>query len=813
MMRNRLLLMLLPSIALLLPATAAQVAAADIEFVHDVVPILTRHCGKCHTGQQRQGEFSMNTRAALLEGGENGEVVHPGKSGESDLIDRLTSDDKELRMPPEDPRVSAKEVAVLKKWIDAGLTWDEKFVFQPPSYEPPLRPRRPELPPATGDRMHPLDRIIDAYLVKHKVPTPAAVEDAAFMRRASLDIVGLLPDPDSLAEFLADNRSDKRMRLIHKLLAADVDYTEHWITFWNDLLRNDYTGTGFITGGRKRITKWLYQSLLDNKPYDQFVRELIAPSPESEGFVAGIRWRGDISAGQTVEIQFSQNISQTFLGINAKCASCHDSFIDNWKLKEVYGLAAIYATKPLMMHRCDKPTGEQAQASWLFPELGQVDPEAPRDVRLKQLAALMTHPENGRLTRTVVNRVWHRLMGRGIVHPVDAMDTEPWSADVLDYLASDLADSGFDLKKTIALICTSQAYRSQAATFEQRPTADFVYRGPQARRMTAEQFVDTVWQVTGAAPNSADAPVRRFKLAGGSVSDIKPAGKWIWSYAEASSAVPKAGEAITLRKQFELASLPSRAAGVITCDNSYTLFVNGRNVSADGNWETVEIVPLGTYLKVGSNEILIVGKNGGSGPNPAGLYFEARMRDADGAETTIATDDSWQWTKSLPNAKARFPKKPQAWKSAVVVANPDVWLGRVGNALPSSLSQALHAPTRMVRASLMKSDFLMRALGRPNRDQIVTTRPESLTTLEAIDLANGQILTDAISLGAQRVVAEHGASTEELAHWLYMFTLSRGPTSGELALARQAFGPRPTEQDAADLMWILFMLPEYQLVR
>ena len=86
----------------------------------------------------------------------------------------------------------------------------------------------------------------------------------------------------------------------------------------------------------------------------------------------------------------------------------------------------------------------------MFPELGQIDPQAPRDERLKQLAALLTDPQNGRFTRTIVNRLWHRLMGRGIVHPVDAMQTEPWSADLLDYLAVDLADNGYDLKQHAA---------------------------------------------------------------------------------------------------------------------------------------------------------------------------------------------------------------------------------------------------------------------------------------------------------------------------------------------------------------------------
>src|SRR5690606_14688331 len=135
--------------------------------------------------------------------------------------------------------------------------------------------------------------------------------------------------------------------------------------------------------------------------------ELLAPpTAESRGFIDGIQWRGAVNASQVREVQFSQSISQTFLGLNMKCASCHDSFVDRWKLDEAYGLAAIYAERPLEIARCDKPTGRMAKPGWIFPELGEVDAAAPQPERLKQLAALMTHPDNGRFTRTIVNRLW-----------------------------------------------------------------------------------------------------------------------------------------------------------------------------------------------------------------------------------------------------------------------------------------------------------------------------------------------------------------------------------------------------------------------
>jgi hypothetical protein len=633
-------------------------AAADAkrpDFSHQIVPILREHCGECHTGDKKKGGFSMNSRADLLKGGENGAVLEPGASAKSKLITLLTTPDDDSRMPPKGPRLSPEKVELLRAWVDAGAQWDDGFAFKKPSYEPPLKPRHPELPRVTRGRTNAVDRVLDSYLTKHKVKTPAPISDAEFARRVHLDLIGLLPTPDALDTFLADKSKDKRAALVRQLLARNGDYAEHWLSFWNDLLRNDYSGTGYIDKGRQQITKWLYNSLVDNKPFDQFVRELIAPSPDSEGFSRGIKWRGTVSAGQVVEIQFAQSVGQTFLGINLKCASCHDSFIDRWKLSEAYSLAAVISEQPLEEHRCDKPTGRIAKPGWLFPEIGNVDPTKPPAERLKQLAGLMTHPENGRVPRTIVNRLWHRLMGRGIVHPVDSMQTEPWSADLLDYLAVHLAESQYDLKKSLELICTSQAYQS-AAQVVAKDTDDhgYVYAGPRARRMTAEQFVDAVWQLTGTAPAKPEAPSVR--------------------------------------------GLPDPAA-----------------------------------------------------PKEA---------------------------KKAPAAKAA-PLPPQP----------------------------------MVRASLMKADLLQRTLGRPNREQIVSARPSDLSTLTALDLNNGQVLSDLLGRGAAKLVRERGASTEELVRWLYRHAYSRPPTKNELTVAAEALGPKPSDSGVQDLLWVLVMTPEFQIVR
>ena len=781
-------------------------ASAAIDFAHQVVPILKRHCADCHLGEKKKGGLSLNTRQETLAGSENAAVVTLGKAEQSLLIEVLTSTDEDTQMPPKGPRVSAVELAILRQWINEGLAWEEGFSFGKAGYEPPLLPRAVTLPSPKAGRDHAIDRIIDSYLATHKQPQPAACDDATFVRRVHLDLIGLLPSKEVVQEFMKENSPTKRARLIESVLARDVDYAEHWLTMWNDLLRNDYVGTGYIDGGRKQITNWLYQSLVGNKPFDQFTRELIAPTGDSEGFINGIQWRGNVNASQVREVQFAQSISQVFLGINMKCASCHDSFIDRWKLDEAYGLAAIYAEQPLEINRCDKPTGRMAKAAWIFPELGAIDASQPKPERLKRLAALMTHKDNGRFTRTIVNRLWHRLMGHGIVHPVDAMHTEPWSADLLDLLAHQFAADGYDVKKMLAFITSSQAYQSQSHTAKEEPdSASFVYAGPVARRLTAEQFIDAVWQLTGSGPGSAHGSVLRGKPD----PSVKPAAEWIWSN---DTGKAEANETLTLRKVVKLSQAPTAAKIVVTADNEYQLIINNKVIGADTDLLTAETYAVSANLRAGANTLILVIKNGGKGPNPAAAYAEARLAYPDGQTETITTDASWQWTRSVPNAKGAFGKLEPDWQPAVMCRNRKMWDSLASRAIQSALSQGGGAIPNYVRASLVTSNMLMRALGRPNREQIVTVRPENLTTLEAIDLANGNLLAGYLKQGATSLATRH-ARSQDLIQEIFLRLLSRPASPAETAVLTDLTGPTPTAQGVEDILWSIMLLPEFQFVR
>ena len=625
-------------LTLLLGSKSLHAADKKIDFAHDIVPILKTRCAECHTNGKYKGGLSLDTRETLLKA----KVALPGKTKESELLRRVTSKDIKERMPPKGDALSEKEIGLLRAWIDEGLAWEPGFSFKAATYVAPLKPRKVKVPEAKPGIGHPIDRILDGYFAKQGARAPEVVDDTTFIRRLYLDLIGLLPTPAEVDSFLSDKAPDRRVKLVHKLLDENRPFAEHWLTFWNDMLRNDYAGTGYIDGGRKQISGWLYQSLLDNKPYDKFVRELINPTPDSEGFIRGIKWRGNVNASQVVELQFAQNVSQVFFGANLKCASCHDSFIDSWKLDDSYGLAAVVADRPLEIHRCDKGTGKFAAARFLWPELGAIDAKLPKAKRLEETARLVTHPDNGRFTRTIANRIWQRMMGRGIVHPVDIMANKPWSEDLLDYLAVYLSDNGYDLKKLMEHIATSRAYQSRPVILTKLPTGDdYVFAGPELRRMQAEQFLDAIWQIAKTGPTKAAAPIK------------------------------------------------------------------------------------------------------------------------------------------LPAFPERVPPE-----------------------------------RRFIRASLQVDDLLMRSLGRPIREQVVTTRPDLLTTLQALDLSNGQRLNDLLTQGAANLLKEHAkASNEQLIDEVYRRALCRRPTREEMETASTLLGTTRTVEGTADLLWAVFMLPEFQLLR
>jgi hypothetical protein len=754
-------------------------AAKPVDFVTEVRPILERSCLKCHGNGKRKGGFNLDHPHALEAGGESGPVVIAGRGAESLLIKRVTTRDEDERMPSKGDRLSPAEIAVLTAWIDQGMPWEKGFSFR--SFpEAPLAPREVVLPGGPG---HPVDRLLAPYLKEHALAL-RPVSDSVFVRRAFLDILGLLPTPQERGTFVADRHPDKRARLVESLLGDHLNYSEHWISFWNDCLRNSYTRQ-YHGGGSGQITTWLKETLLENRSYLQMVRELIDPVKGSGGFIDGVRWRGTVNASQTPEMQAAQNISQVFLGLNLKCASCHDSFISGWSLKQTYEMAAVFSSQPLEIHRCNKSIGEVAHPGFLYPELGRIDATAKKPDRVKQLVAAMTHEGNGRLARTVVNRLWTILLGRGLVEPVDEMDNPPWHADLLDWLAVDFADQGYNLKQLIARIMSSRAYQALAVPLD--PEEDtYLFRGPVVRRLSAEQFLDGLEQVVQAG-SGARAPQ------------------------------------LQLPAKFD----PKKAAF------HSSLLTGTKTKQVD--------IPLN-----GAEVLVLAVEQGKKGTqNDHADWAEPVLHGPDGKKIPL-TDLEWTkassgWGKVLKNRTVTGQPMRIAGTayaqglgthapSVIVYELPEgvnrftatVGIDEVASNKPNNgadlvfhvhtlkgLKNATGRGIEGKRAGVRNLDRLMRTLGRPKRDIVVTRRESLATTAQMLELSNGAQLSALLARGGKAWAAQ---APEQVVEGLFAQALGRAATAEEKGTALELIGAVPTPQGVEDLIWILALHPEFQLI-
>lgn len=753
--------------------------------------ILAHNCTKCHGQHKQKGDLRLDLREAAMKGGESGVAIKPSKPDESELMRRLLlpkSDDE--MMPPEKGPLDAKDIATLKKWIAAGAPWPDGetagIVFQ----RAPIAPRKPAFPAGTDAFQNPIDKFVDAYFREKNVKWPALVDDRTFLRRASLDLIGLVPEWKELKAF-----DGNRAKAVDALLARKQDYAAHWLSFWNDALRNDYAGVGYIDGGRSQISQWLYSALVSDMPYDQFVRELVTQAPGAEGFIKGIKWRGDVSAGQGVELQAAQGIGQVFLGLNIKCVSCHDSFISDYKLKDSYSLAAVFADQPLDMYRCDKPTGEKAMAAFFWPELGSIDPNAKKGDKRKQLADILTKKENGRLARVMVNRLWAACFGRGLCEPVDALDNSPWSRDLLDWLSADFAANGYHVKNTLRLILTSRAYQLHALEVENADDlakSSFVFRGPVVRRLSAEQFTDAVSRI--ASPLYAKPDFIPAAKAG---SGFASTAQWIWND-EADrkiDAFPQGTRYFRTTAEFPK-GLKVRFARVVgSADNSLNCYINGKLALKNKNWNKAVDADV-TPLVAGASGITVAVEATNELVGAAGLRLAVAVW-FEGAETPliVATGPAWRSSDAAPKGweAARFDDTK--WPLAITLGPKDLpWKNVAGFTLNDQQG--------LVRAAFVNNDPLQSILGRPIRDQINVSRPTQATLLQALTFTNGKTFSKILDEAGARWTAKIPDSKTRLAE-IYRTSLLRDPRSDEMTFAQAA---------PSDILWSIFLLPEFQLI-
>lgn len=530
-------------------------AALKVSYYRDVRPILADHCIECHGVDEPKGEYRMTSVAELLKSGKkNGPGIIPGKPDESPMV-RYIRGELKPQMPKGNPVLSSDALHTIRLWIAAGATDDTAEMvttisnkdvaweqFDPRKQETIAKARlsstemdalldpgadlekrflarrqwrltqlpvQPVPPVVKAPVFNAVDKFIAAKWEAKGFTAPAVCDDEAFVRRAYLDIIGVVPTVLEAQQFLTAKGTDRRARLIDGLLSRSEDYACHWTTYWEDIIASADASIrgGILTRGNHK--QWIQNSLLKNKPYDLMVAELIDTSlpnarkpTDQKSFEQMFKVGYVRNDSVPVTLETAANVGQVFLGTSMKCATCHTHFENpEWPQAKFIAFASVFATKDLELVRCEKRSGTFIAPAFPF-EITGAPKELPEaiDERLRRAAQLVTDPLNPRFAKAFVNRIWKKSFGLGLVEPVDEFraDRQASHPELLEWLAQEFMRSGYDIKQLLRLILNSRTYQlaydaKLADAFDStHPEASRYFLSPQLRRMSAEQLMDSL---------------------------------------------------------------------------------------------------------------------------------------------------------------------------------------------------------------------------------------------------------------------------------------------------------------------------------
>ena len=366
-----------------------------------------------------------------------------------------------------------------------------------------------------------IDQLIDAKLRRLKIQPSPAIDDAAFLRRVSEDLTGQLPTPEEVVAFVADTASSrvKRAREID-LLMARPSFVDHWTLKWGDLLQVNRKYLG--DKGAWEFRDWIRECVAQNKPYDQFVRELLTSRGSSDENPAANYFRVTREPKPTME-----KTTQVFLGVRMVCTQCHDHPFERWTQNQYYEMTSFFSTVGL---RPGFESGEEI----VFDKREDFDVRHPKDDRVMKpkflvsatiaslaptplpddanrrhaLADWITSKENPFFAKSMANRVWSYFLGKGIIDPVDDIraSNPPVNEELLNALTKDFKDHNYDLKRLMRTIVNSRTYQAGIETNEWNQTDQVNFSHAVPRRLNAEQLMDALTQATGVRPEFPEVP-------------------------------------------------------------------------------------------------------------------------------------------------------------------------------------------------------------------------------------------------------------------------------------------------------------------
>jgi len=378
-----------------------------------------------------------------------------------------------------------------------------------------------------------IDELVDAKLARMKIAASGLCTDQEFLRRIHLDLTGLPPTADQVRAFLADPSESrtKRAAIVDQLIGCE-DYIEHWTNRWADLLM---VNGKFLGGeGAAGYRQWIRAAIAENRPYDQFVREVFTSTGSNREHPAGSYFK----VLRTPDLM-AETSTQVFLGVRFNCNKCHDHPFEKWTQDNYYGWAAFFAdvklekdpesgdrtvagsaveaAQPLFEMITDAPggkmihlrTSQPAPAKFPFEvRTGVPENEQASQTLRQRTAAWITAAENPYFARSYVNRVWAHLMGVGLIEPIDDIragnpQTNP---ELLNKLTEEFIASKFDVRQLIRTICNSRTYQLSHQTNRWNADDARNYSHALPRRLPAEALYDAVHRVVGSTSQLPGVP-------------------------------------------------------------------------------------------------------------------------------------------------------------------------------------------------------------------------------------------------------------------------------------------------------------------
>ena len=415
------------------------------------------------------------------------------------------------------------ETTVLVRYLNQQMPVRLAFVPDQPGFKW-SRPRENNV----------VDKEVFAKLRQLRMNPSELCSDEVFIRRAYLDLLGLVPGAEEARAFVKNRSRSKRAKLIDALLERP-EFADFWALKWSDLLRNEEHALD--AKGVQVFNGWIRQSIAEHKPLDQFVREIVVARGSTYSVPPANFWRANRDP-----IMRAETTAQVFLGTRLQCAKCHNHPFDRWTQNDYYGWSAVFAgidykvleNKRIISTDKHEWNGEQVvfisnKGNVTDPRTGRPAPPAllaartevsgsDSEGRLDALATWLTNPDNPYFARTQVNRIWYHLMGRGLVEPVDDFraTNPPSHPELLDALTHDFVKHGFDIRQTIRAIMNSRSYQLTTEPNASNRADATNYSHNQIRRLTAEQLLDSQSEATGAPLKFAGHPpgTRAAQLAG-----------------------------------------------------------------------------------------------------------------------------------------------------------------------------------------------------------------------------------------------------------------------------------------------------------